>query len=415
MHSFSALFFTYREAWLAACLVAIGCSLVAVYVVLRRVAFLGMAISQIAAAGVAIAFVVNGPPLLLAAIATAIGVGLFSFGREPVRVSREALVGVAFAVASAAGVLFVFRSSQELDHIEHIVYGSLLYVTIDQVWWLGAGTGVVVLLHALFHREFTQVAMDPDTARTLGVHTRLFQSLLAATIGIMIALSIGTAGSLLTFCLLVFPALTALQIADRMPHVLLISLASGVGATVCGLTTAILFDLPPGPTIVVAAAVLLGCATLQRVHRWLGLATFLLLGLVIAIVEANRSQHDHPMIQAPSATSSSAALRVELEVTTSSRTVITGEPVRIEFHGHVHGDPKGDIHVLLELGTSMATARLPVDASHVVLDLNTLGLPAGQYPIVASLWTGPPLDPDDATRLLDSNECTVTTPTVEIR
>lgn len=415
MHSFSALFLTYREAWLAACLVAIGCSLVAVYVVLRRVAFLGMAISQIAAAGVAIAFVVNGPPLLLAAVATAIGVGVFSFGREPVRVSREALVGVAFAVASAAGVLFVFRSSQELDHIEHIVYGSLLYVTIDQVWWLGAGTGVVVLLHVLFHREFTQVAMDPDTARTLGVRTRLFQALLAATIGIMIALSIGTAGSLLTFSLLVFPALTALLIADRMPHVLSISLASGVGATACGLTTAILFDLPPGPTIVVAAAALLGCAALHRVRRWLGIALLLALGLVLAIVEANRSTHDHGTTPAAAATSVSAALRVELEVTTSTPTVRKGERVRIEFHGHVHGDPRGDIHVLLELGTSMATARVPVDASHAVLELDTLGLSAGRYPILASLWTGPPLDPDDATRLLDSNECTVTAPIVEIR
>lgn len=415
MHSFGALFLTYRDAWLAACLVAIGCSLVAVYVVLRRVAFLGMAISQIAAAGVAIAFVVNGPPLLLAAIATAIGVFVFSFGREPVRVSREALVGVAFAVASAAGVLFVFRSSQELDHIEHIVYGSLLYVTIDQVWWLAAGTGAVVLLHSLFHREFTLVAMDPDTARTLGVRTRLFQSLLAATIGIMITLSIGAAGSLLTFSLLVFPALTALLLADRMAHVLLCSLASGLAATAGGLTIAILFDLPPGPTIVVAAATLLGSAALERVRRWLGLAALLLLVLAIAIVNTNQLTHDHLVIPAPAASSESTTLRVEVEVTTPSRVVTAGERVRVEFHGHVHGEPRGELHVLLELGATMATARLPLDASHVVLDLDTLGLVSGHYPILVSLWTGPPLDPNDATRLLDSNECTVTAPIVEIR
>lgn len=415
MHSFTALFHTYRDAWFAAILVALGCSVVAVYVVLRRVAFLGLAVSQVAAAGVAIAFLMHGPPLLLGALFTAAGVVAFSFGREPVRVSREALVGVAFAVASALSVLFVFRSSQELDHIEHIVYGSLLYVTPVHVTWLAVGSGLVLLLHSTFRKEFTLVAIDPDSARTLGVATRGFQGLLGASVGVMIALSIHTAGSLLTFAMLVLPALTALLLAERMPAVLSLSATCGVVAAVAGLTVAIFFDLPPGPTIVVSSAVLLACAALSRIHRLLGVFALTVAIGGTAYLESRQDSHEHLPLAAREAANPDAQWRVELEVALVAKSVRAGEPARVEFHGHVHGKAPRELWVLLELGSEMSAAPLPLDERHVFLDLATTWLAPGEHPITASVWTGPPLDPDDATRLLDRDECSVNVPMLEVR
>lgn len=415
MHSFAALFSTYRDAWLAVVLVALGCSIVSVYVVVRRVAFLGLAVSQVAAAGVAVAFLAHAPPLLFGALFTGAGVLAFSFGREPVRVSREALVGAAFAVASALSVLCVFRSSQELDHVEHLVYGSLLYVGPEQVGWLLLGTAFVVTLHSAFLREFSLVSVDPDTARTLGVRTGFFEALLGATVGVMIALSIHAAGSLLTFALLVLPALTALLLRERLVGALVVAAIVGVGAAVAGLLVAILFDLPPGPTIIVAAAVFLLCAGLARIHPGLGLGALVCAVAATAWLESRQIEHDHAPAAAGRRSEERAGLRVEVELLLLTPSVAAGEAARVEYHGHVHGRPQGELWVLLELGAETAAARLPLDERHAVLEIATAGLTAGEHPIAATVWTGPPLDPDDRTRPLGRDECSVNDLRLEVR
>ncbi len=427
-HSFATLFATYRDAWLAALLIALACSIVAVYVVLRRVAFIGIATAQIAAAGVALAFLLGIAPLPLAATATFLGVVLFSVGREPIRVTREALVGVAFALASALAVLFVFRSSRELDHIEHIVYGSLLFATPRHVLSLAAGALGVVAAHVAFAKEFVLVSVDPDTATTLGVRTRFFQGLLAATIGVVIALSIGTAGSLLTFAFLVLPALTALLLAERIGAVFVWSVVSALVAAGGGLATAVLLDLPPGPTIVVASSLLLACAALARVRSWLGIAALAAALLGIGVLASSRVAPQHAATHAPLPAADS--LRVEIEAEVSPRRARAGTLLTIEFHGHVHDhvagaggdapvddpvdDPVSGLHVLFELGSNVAAAALPPGGASARVVIDTTGLAPGSHPLVVSAWTGPPLDPTDRTRLLGPDELTVNAPSVEI-
>lgn len=410
---------TYSNAWIAASLIALACSLVSVYVVLRRVAFIGIATAQIASAGVAFALLINVSPIPAAAVATLLGIALFAFGTEPVRVSREALVGVAFALASALSVLFVFRSSTELDHIEHIVYGSLLFASSSQVKVLAFGAAIVCGLHSLFGKEFLMVSFDRDTAQTLGIRTKLIDFVLFASIGAVIALSIGVAGSLLTFCLLVVPALIALLLAERLPAVFALSLGSGVGSAAIGVLLAILFDLPPGPTIVVSAVTVLAIAASFRAGPALGIGslalTLSLLGYATWHAHAPAAEHSH------STPTSAADFHVDLELVVHQRSVQRGKRLQVDFATRMRGSLDGKdardiaLHLALELGSEIDSAKFDSVARAGHLELETKDLAPGKYTLSPSVWTGPPLDPTIDTRVLTEDELSANSVEIEIR
>lgn len=407
--AWSDLFATYSHAYLAALIIALGCSIAGVYVVLRKVAFVGIATAQVAAAGVALAFLLDFAPLPAAVLSALIGVSLFGLGRDPVRVSRDGIVGVAFALASALAVLFVSRSAAELDQVEHIIYGSLLFTTGEQVLILALGVAAVLLVHALFHREFLMVSVDREAARTLGVRTKLFDFLLFLTLGAVIALSIGAAGSLLAFAFLILPPMTGLLLGGRLTQVFAISAACGLAAAVAGVLVSVLFDFPTGPAVVVTSAALFACALAARTSPALGagaLALFIAATALSAIETARPAAPERP----------SPELRIELELAAHDRTVRRGEPVAVDYVVRIRGEAPAGLHLALDAGSAVGIARLPRasarSAGRVLLDSS--GLAPGAYSVSGSFWTGNPLSPDEDTELLRPDQVAVSPAAIEV-
>lgn len=408
------LFETYRHAYVAAALIAVGCAVVGVHVVLRRVAFVGVATAQVAAAGTALAFLLHAPPVAGAFAATLLGLLLFATGRPSPRLTRDGLVGVAFALASALAVLCVSRSGAELDQVEHIVYGSLLFTTGDQVVLLAVATVAVLLTHAAFGREFLMVSFDAETARTLGVRARVFELLFWGSLGVVVALAIGVAGSLLAFAFLILPPLCGLLLGDRLLTVTLAAAAIALVTAVAGVLNAVAFDVPTGPAVVVTAALALPCAALARRSRKAGaaLAIVLLLGTAAATIE--RFGGETRTTAAPA--NSASPFRIDLDLAVHDRTVRRGETLEVDFVARATGTIEGDLHLLVECGGVLALAPLSDLRSHRAgrLELDTSDLEPGSYTLAVSLWTGPPLDPDDETELVPQDAVAAPSVTVEV-
>lgn len=409
-HDLAELLGTYRYAWLAALLIALGGSVVGVYVVLRRVAFAGIATAQVAAAGVAGALLLDLPPLPLA-VATAFAfVSLFALSREPVRVSRDGLVGAAFAVASALATLFVARSGAELHQVEHVLYGTLLFTTQEQVVVLGAGTGLVLVLHAAFAREFLAVSCDPDSAAAFGFRTRIVNLLLFGTLGIVVALSIGTAGSLLGFAFLILPALTGLLLARRVAAVFAVAILAGVLTAILGILASLVFDLPTGPAVVVTGGVLLASAGAARLHPGLG-AGGLVAAALLAVLAVTRIGAD-----VPAGAGATPPYHVDLELATDAGPVRRGEPLAVDWVAHVRGPLPRDLHLMVDAGGAVAIMPLsgatPQRAGRIVLATDDLA--PGTHTLSASLWIGDPFQ-DAAPKLLPPDVCRAASATVEVR
>lgn len=257
-----------RTALVAGLIVGGVCAYMGVHVVLRRIIFVGAALAQISSAGVGLALLTNLNPSVMALLLTLGGVGAFSAQSRNRRAGQESLIGVGYAVASALAVLFVAKSEQGEGHLLDVLSGNILTVDPAQLWWGAAVCLVAVLVHTLFRKQLLFSAFDPDTAQTSGVRVPLWDLLFFTLLGVVVALGIRLAGTLLVFGFLVLPALTGLALSRHLGRIYGVAIGTALLSTVAGLYVSLRLDLPTGPAIVACCFVLMLVAwVVSRLRR----------------------------------------------------------------------------------------------------------------------------------------------------
>ena len=254
------------------------------HVLARGVIFVDLALAQVAALGVTIAFLAGHPIQSEAAYWYALaftlaGAALFAASRtRRVPVPQEAIIGIVYAVSTAAAVLVVDRAPQGGEHIRQILVGSILTVTPPEVGALALLYAPIGTLHWLVRRPMLDISFDPDGAgaRRAG---RAGDFVFYASFGGVVSSSVRLAGVLLVFAFLVVPATAAAALARSARGRLLVGWALGALASVAGLAASWTWDLPTGATVVVAFGVVvagvglaLGVRTGARAARERGVA-----------------------------------------------------------------------------------------------------------------------------------------------
>jgi ABC-type Mn2+/Zn2+ transport system permease subunit len=255
------------RALLAGLIVGGVCAYLGLYVVLRRIVFVGVALSEMSSAGVAFALLTGIAPMLGSVGLMLAGVALFSVRWAPRKVRQDAFIGVGYVVASALAILLIAKSPHGEGHLLDLLFGNILTVTWQDVWATALALAAVVACHALFAKELLFVSFDPDTAQAAGYRTRFWESLLYVTIGTSIAFAIHAVGVLLTSASLVIPAVTALLLTRRMGRAVVAAVVAGTLPVPVGLYLSFVRDLPPAATIVaVGFLVLLVVGGVDRVR-----------------------------------------------------------------------------------------------------------------------------------------------------
>ena len=262
----------FRDALYGALVIALVCSALGVYVVLRRIVFVGASLAQMSTLGIAMSFwlagvgiggVVTSRPVILSLLATLLGVVFFATGMKRARIPPDARIGVAYVVAGALAILFIAKAAAGEAH-DIFLQGNILGITRGD-WLVLLGVSIPVLLvHALFYKEFLFISFDQETARTLGYRVERWTLLLYLTIGLSIAFAMQFAGLMLVFDFLVLPAVTGLLLARKMSGVFAWAIAAGLAAAVIGFSLSVPFDLPTGPAIVAVSGLLVIVAWLLR-------------------------------------------------------------------------------------------------------------------------------------------------------
>ena len=264
--------FLLRDALIASVLVGVVCPLVGVYFVLRRMIFLGVALPQLSAAGIAFSFVAyrlvvgvhehgnlsERSLALLGSLAFTLGgiLVLTAFERRG-RETVEARIGMTYAIAAALTILFLALDPHGDAEMVNLLKGDILATTQTGLKLLGGVLGGVVVVLFAFRKEFLLVSFDRDLAVVFGKRVALWDGLLYLMIGTTISLGVMTAGPLVTFGFLVVPTLTARMLTSRMLTFSLVAAALGGVAAFGGFYGAYRLDLPLGPAEVALASVLL--------------------------------------------------------------------------------------------------------------------------------------------------------------
>jgi ABC-type Mn2+/Zn2+ transport system permease subunit len=286
--------FLFRNAILGGLGVALLCAVLGVYLVLRRLVLIGVALPQASAAGVAAVFWLtghghgSGEGAHLLALAGSLGatfgaLGLLVLGRRGARSPVEWSVGALFAISSAATILFIALNPKGDVEMASLLRGELLAITEGDLRALAVVLVGVFALFFLFRRDLLLTSFDPEFSRTLGRDPLRFDFLLYALIGAGIALGVMTAGPLLVFGFLVLPPLAALRIAPGLTSAFAISALFATGSFLGGFWVSYHADLPAGPVCVgVVAACWMLASLVMRLRARHGVAAVLLLALALA-------------------------------------------------------------------------------------------------------------------------------------
>lgn len=233
-------------------LVAASCALVGSFLVLRRMALLGDAISHSVLPGIALAFLFAGErstlPMVLGAgalgLVTVFLVELFQRTR---RLREDASIGVVFPALFSLGVILISRYASQVDlDLDCVLYGEIAYAPWDlllvgerslgaQALWVNGATLLVnLLLVGVAYKELKVSTFDPELAAAMGFSPALVHYLLMSAVSLTVVGAFESVGAILVVAMLVVPPAAAYLLTDRLGVMLPLAVAIGVASAVAG-------------------------------------------------------------------------------------------------------------------------------------------------------------------------------------
>ena len=254
--SFISLVDLFPAAVLSGIIMAVTCAVFGVFVLLRRVVFISIALTECAACGIAAAALLNLPPFLGALLCCLVAVAALAHDWEQQRIPRDAVLGTIFVAAAALSVLLVARSGMGLLEIKARLYGDLILASwadclLLAIVHLPLLICVIVLLKAILYSF-----LDGNAARLMRIPVRVVEFGFFVALGLVVSAASKSGGSMLVFCYLAVVPATALMLSKRLAIVLPLAAVIAVAATLIGLTCSFHYDLPGNQCIIMAATAL---------------------------------------------------------------------------------------------------------------------------------------------------------------
>src|SRR5688500_18252400 len=230
-----------------------------VHVVERGVIFVDLSLAQFAALGATIALLLpfsGGDPhspqvYWVSLLFTFIGAFVFSMIRvKHARIPQEAIIGICYAVASAAAILAMSKATSEAEHLRDMLVGNILAVSWGEVGKTAILYGCVGVFHYVFRKQFLAISRSHGNPEATGLNYRLWDFLFYASFGFVVTSSVAIAGVLLVFCYLIVPSVAAMLYAENIGPRLAIGWTMGTVVSALGVWLSLQLDLPTGATIV---------------------------------------------------------------------------------------------------------------------------------------------------------------------
>ncbi len=244
------------------------------HIVRRGIIFVDLALAQVATLGTCLCLLLGHEATDLhgsywSLVFTLGGALIFTFTRPPhhARVPLEALIGIVYVVAAAAGILLLSKSPHGKEELQRTLVGDLLTVGWPQIWRTAALFAVIGVVHWAFRRQFIALSFDPEHARSSSLRVRAWDFLFYALFGLVVTSFVRVGGVLLVFSYLIVPAVCANYLTPSLRAGLAIGWGVATFSSIGGLYASYQFDVPTGAAVVCV----LGVALLVTVVvAWLG-------------------------------------------------------------------------------------------------------------------------------------------------
>lgn len=256
-----------QRALIAGILVAVLCSTLGVFLVLRRLSLIGDGLSHVTFGSVALSLLAHVSPLYvsLAAIPLVMlsSVGILKL-TEKARVYGDAAIGIVSSAGIALGITLASVSGGFNVDLFSYLFGNILSVSSTEVAIAAVLFVLVALSISLFYADLFAVTFNEDLARISGIKTGRINMVLVLMTALVVVLAMKVVGIMLVSALLILPSVSALQLARGFKGALLLSALFGTLSVVAGIFASFFLNLPAGGTIVMASLLLFALSFLAR-------------------------------------------------------------------------------------------------------------------------------------------------------
>jgi len=238
------------NAFLAGIMVALLASVSGAFVVLRRYALLTETLAHSALVGVAIGILTQSNPVWIAVVAALASAWVIEYLRSFFHLYSDAVLAIFLSGSLALAVIIVSLAGAFNSSLFSYLFGSILSVSMDEVWTIFAVGIPALALLGYYYKELYFIAFDEEVAKTSGIPVTMLNFMLVSVVAVIIALSIRIVGTLLIGALMVIPTVAAMRYRLGFSATLGLSVLFALFSVAAGMLLSYAFSLPSGATIV---------------------------------------------------------------------------------------------------------------------------------------------------------------------
>ncbi len=238
------------KALLAGSFIAISASVLGIFLVLRRFSLIGDGLAHVSFATVALSLLISINPLIVSIPLVIASSLLILKLTEKTHVYSDSAIGIVSGLSLAIGYIIISLASGSNIDLSGYLFGSILIITDFEVIVSLALSILILGIVFLFLNELFCITYDQEFSRVLGINVTLVNYILVVLVSITIVLGVRVVGTMLISSLIIFPAITALQIIKSFFRMIIFSILFAVLSVFLGIFISIILNIPSGPTIV---------------------------------------------------------------------------------------------------------------------------------------------------------------------
>lgn len=244
-----------QRAIIAAALVGLLCSVVAFFVVLKRLSFVGIGVSHSALGGVAAGVVTGIDPIISGGIFATIVAWLIGWVSRHGDLEEDTVIGTFSAASMALGIVILGFARTYTGDLMSFLFGNILAIDESDLWLLGIVTVVVVGFIALYFKELLTMTFDEELAKADGLPTGFLYFGLLTCIALTVIVTVKAVGVVLSSALLVIPAAVGFEVTKDYRTMMITGIVTGVVGSLAGLVISFYLDVASGATIALCLSI----------------------------------------------------------------------------------------------------------------------------------------------------------------
>jgi zinc transport system permease protein len=260
-----------QRALVSGIAIALLCSVVGLFLVLRRYSLFGDAVAHSSFGGIAAGLLIGIYPMWTAYVVSLVSALVITRIKQKFDISGEASIAILLSSGIAVGLILISISGGFNVDILSFLFGSILLVSVEDTVLILSLTGVILIVILLLYRELIYSTFNEEQAKVSGIPVEKINYLIVFIAGITVVTSIQLVGILLISALFVIPNVTAIMYGRSFKQTALLSIAFAVSAVIVGILISYLFDITPSGSIVMLAiaifAVTIGLKSMGLIDR----------------------------------------------------------------------------------------------------------------------------------------------------